>query len=255
MKRLAWLVVLTLLAVPVLAQDGGGDTGDFFNLDSLGNFANVGRDFDPLVEVRKSLAGSKVTPMDKTQEKALKKLYEKEVKLVAGPYEKRFDISLKAAMGALQTPARGRRGSNVRRQESAQVSEARRLSELLVDKMIAGLRIDQQGELRRYQSEQGRLAKWNVLTNSLAKAGTPLTSDQATEAEAILARESRLRALLIIQAKGEPYKNQVFQLEAQTTQRLIALLDPSQRLTYAAATAAPITRPQRGRPPAPRGSN
>src|SRR6478672_2334039 len=129
MKRLLLLIALIALTRPAPAQDSGGDTGDFYNLDSLGNFSNVQKDFDPLVEVRKELAGASVTAMDKTQEKVLKKIYDKEVKIVGQPYEKRFGVPLKSAMGALQTPARGRRGGNPRRPESTQVSEARRLSE------------------------------------------------------------------------------------------------------------------------------
>src|SRR5262247_3258377 len=129
MTRVLLLLALIALTRPALAQDGGADSGDFYNLDSLGDFSNTGRDFDPLVEIRKQLAPASVTPMDKTQEKALKKIYETEVKIVGKPYEKRFNVSLKSAMGALQTPARGRRGGNSRRPESIQVSEARRLSE------------------------------------------------------------------------------------------------------------------------------
>ena len=129
--------------------------------------------------------------------------------------------------------------------------EAPRLSTLLLDKMIAGLRIDQQGPLRRHQSEQARIAKLNTLTNSLAVAGTPLSPAQLTEVEVILARESRLRTLLIVEAKGAPYQSQVVQLEAQTAERLVALLDPPQRTAYAATTAgagAPRTprAPSRG---------
>ena len=256
MKRLFLLFALITLARPAPAQDGGGDTGGFYDLDSLGDFSNVGKDFDPLVEVRKQLAAASVAPMDKTQERALKKTYEKDVKIVGKPYEKRFGVPLKSAMGALQTPARGRRGGNSRRPDSTQVSEARRLSEQLVDKMIAGLRVDQQRTLRTYQSEQARLAKWNTLATSLVQAGTPLTPEQTTEAEAILARESRLRTLTIVQAKGEPYKNQIVQLEAQTKQRLVALLDPPQKTAYAAATAPPPANSNpRARPPVSRGSN
>src|SRR5262245_12273878 len=101
MKRLIWLIVLAQLVLPALAQDeGGGAGGDFYDLSSMGSFGNVGRDFDPMVEVRNQLARADVTPMDKKQEKELKKLYEREVKVVAKPFEKRFDVELKTAMGA-----------------------------------------------------------------------------------------------------------------------------------------------------------
>ena len=250
MKRWIWLIVLAQLAVPALAQDEGGD-GGLFDLSSLGNAANVAPEFDPVAEVRTMLARANVAPMGKKQESDLKKVYEKEVKVVAKTYETRFGVPLKEAMGALQTSARGRRGGNSRRPDSPLVVEARRLSTQLLDKMIAGLRIDQQGPLRRHQSEQTRTTKLNTLTSSLALAGTPLSPAQLTEVEAILARESRLRTLLIVEAKGAPYQSQVVQLEAQTAERLVALLDPPQRTAYAATTAgagAPRTQrvPSRG---------
>jgi hypothetical protein len=238
MKRWIWLIVLTQLVTPVLAQDEGTDGGgDFFDLGTS-SFGNVGRDFDPLAEVRNMLARANVAPMDKTQEKELKKIYDREVKVVGKPFEKRFGVSLKSEMGTLQTPERFRRGGASRRPESARTTEARRLAEQLLDRMIASLRVfDQQGPLRRYQSEQIRITKLNTLTDSMAQAGIPLTPQQLAEAEAILARESRLRTLTIVEARGDPQRSQVVQLEAQTTQRLVALLDPLQRTTYAAATS------------------
>ena len=251
MKRWMWLIVLTLLAVPALAQDEAGDAGeDFFDLGSFGNFENPGPEFDPLLEVRNLLVRANAAPMDKKQEKDLKKLYDKEVKVVAKPFEKRFGISLKSAMGAIQTSARGRRSGNSGRPASAQVAEARRLAEQLVDKVIAGLRIDQQGPLRRHQSEQVRIIKFNTLTSTMAQAGTPLMPEQVTEVEAILARESRLRTLLIVEAKGGPYRSQLVQLEAQTTQRLLALLDPSQKVAYT-ATISKVSSPRTLTPASP----
>jgi hypothetical protein len=264
MKRWIWLIVLTLLTWPALAQDeGGGGGGDFFDLGSMGDFGNVTPDFDPLVEVRNLLAQARVTPMDKQQEKDLKKVYDKEVKVVAKPYEKRFGLNLKTVMGSLQTSARGRRGGgggrggSPARQESTQVAEARRLAGVLVDKMIAGLRMDQQGPLRRHQSEQARIAKLNTLTNSMSTAGTPLTVDQLREVEAILARESRLRSLVIVEAKGGSYQSQIVNLEAQTKQRVVDVLDTPQKIAYAAATAPAAAQPARSpaRPPVRRGTN
>ena len=47
MKR--W-ILLILLATPALAQDEPGGAGDdFFNLESMGNFEDLGPEFDALV--------------------------------------------------------------------------------------------------------------------------------------------------------------------------------------------------------------
>ena len=257
MKRSIWLIVLILLAVPALpaaAQDDGGDSGgDLFDLSSLGNFGALPPEFDPILEVRTLLARANTAPMDKKQEKDLKKLYDKEVKVVARTYETRFGIPLKTAMGTLQVASRGRRGGNNARRETAQITEARRHMEQLLDKVIAGLKIEQQGSLRRYQSEQIRTTKLNTLVSSMATAGTPLTPAQLTEVNAILSRESRLRALMIVEAKGAPSKGQVVQLEAQTSERLVAVLDPPQRITYAETTSPP--NPPRAVPATPRRPN
>jgi hypothetical protein len=253
MKPFVWLLILTQLTLPVLAQDPSDADSDFFNLDSLGEFGPLAPEFEPLVEVRRLLASANVASIDKTQENDLKKVYDKEVKPLEKPYEKRFGVPLKTAMGALQRPARGRRGGNSGRPESAQVAETRRLAEQLVDKMIAALRVDQQGALRRFQSEQIRISKLNTLIGSMTQAETPLTPEQRKEIEALLARESRLRALIIVEAKGQPYRSQIVQLEAQTTQRVMTVLDPPQRIAYAATTAP--TGPTRNVPAGSRGRN
>ena len=260
MKRWILLVVLILLAVPALAQDAGGDSGsDLFDLSSLGNFGNLPPEFDPLLEVRNLLLRANAPPMDKKQEKDLKRVYDKEVKVLEKTFETRFGIPLKPAMGTLQAQASarggrgGRRGATPARRETPQIVEARRHMEQLLDKVIAVLRIEQQGPVRRYQSEQIRLTKLNALTNSMATAGTPLTPAQLTEVESILARESRLRALIIVEAKGASSRTEVTKLEAQTNERLVAVLDPPQRITYA-ETTTPVTAP-RAAPATPRRPN
>jgi hypothetical protein len=58
------------------------------------------------------------------------------------------------------------------------------------------------------------------------------------EVEALFARESRLRTLLIVEAKGEPHQMKVAALETQTTQRVVKLLDDNQK----AALVESLTR-------------
>jgi hypothetical protein len=239
MHRFSWLVALMLMAVPVLAQDddfgfSGGD--DLFADDSFGGFDSGGfetvREIDPLADVKNWLGRSKAAPMDKKQEKDLKKLYEKEVKAMAKDFEERFGVSLNSAMAQS-----GRSG--FRRGNSEQSAEVTRLSQHLVDKVIAALRIEQQAALRKYQSEQARSSKLNRIVLNMARVGTPMTAEQKPEIEALLARESRLRTLMIIEAKGESYQKQVALLEAQTIQRIVALLDSTQKAALVAAKTRP----------------
>ena len=102
------------------------------------------------------------------------------------------------------------------------------MSAQLVDKVIAGLRVDQQAILRRFQSEQLRTTKTTALARNLETAGFPLTTEQKQKSDDLFMRESRLRTLMIIEAKGEPYQSKTTPLEAQTTQRVAALLQQDQ---------------------------
>lgn len=262
MKLFSWpfSIVLTalVLATPVFGQDddggGGGAFGggfgnfgfesennndDSFSSEGFGN-QSAGPKFDPLADLRVWLVKASAPPLDKKQEKPLNKIYDKEVKAMAKSFEKEFGVSLESALAA-QNPSRGRRGGM--RVTAAQSAEARRLSDQLVNKIIAGLRLDQQAALRKYQSEELRVRRMELVMRSMDAAGLSLTPEQRVEVEALYARESRLRTLIIVEAKGGPHQTQVSRLETQTTQRVIALLDPTQKTTLAEARA------RRGGPP------
>ena len=248
MKRFVWLIAIILTVSPVFAQDdgdsgGGGAFGDLdsnndddsFTSDAFGSQGG-GPKIDPLVDLRSWLAKANAPPLDKKQEKPLKKLYEKEVKAMAKSFEKQFGISLESALAA-QTPTRGRRGANFTRPNPEVPAEIQRLSDRLMNKIIAALRLDQQGALRRYQSEELRVRRVDVLVKSMALAELPLTPEQKVEVEALYARESRLRTLIIVEAKGESYQARVSRLEAQTTQRVVVLLNQTQKTALAEVMA------------------
>lgn len=245
MKRFAWLILcMALLAIPSFAQDedgGGSDGDDFFSGDIFGAPADSAPRVDPLVDLRSWLARANAAPLEKKQEKPLNKLYEKEVKNMAKAFEKRFGVSLESAM-ASQTPARGRRGALSGRPNPEHAAEIRRMSDQLINKIIAGLRIDQQAALRKYQSEQLRVRRLSVMTKSMSSAGLLLTPAQTAQIEALYARESRLRTLIIVEAKGEPHQVKVAQLETQTTQRVVQLLDQTQKAALAEAIAKSSVR-------------
>jgi hypothetical protein len=263
MKRLALLLALTIFAIPAVAQDDGGGGGgggggesvsvsdDDFS-DDFGPQSSQGPKFDPLVDLRSWLAKASAPPLDKKQEKPLNKLYEKEVKAMEKSFEKQFGIPLATAMAAQNSQRGGRRGGGFARTSPEQSAEITRLSAQLVDKVIAGLRIDQQAALRKYQSEQLRVRRLNIITQSMALAGLPLTAEQKTQVEALYARESHLRTLLIVEAKGQPHQAKTGQLELQTSQRVVRLLNPNQR-TALSETMARL-RGQTATPAAPRGT-
>ncbi|HET9217422.1 MAG TPA: hypothetical protein VFR18_10605 [Terriglobia bacterium] len=233
MNRFAWIVLLLVVVTPAVAQDDGDeglfDVNDIFGDNSSGQ---IPPKVDPVVEVRNWLTRANAPVLEKKQESPLKKVYERELKALSKPFEKRFGVSLESAI-ALQAAARGRRGATVTRANAGYVNEVRRISEQLFDKTIAALRIDQQGALRRYQSEQLRVIRQNAMVATIASVGVTLTTEQRTQLEALYARESRLRTLIIVESKGEPHRNKVASLEAETNERVNGLLDESQKAALA----------------------
>ena len=103
-------------------------------------------------------------------------------------------------------------------------------------------RVDQQAVLRRFQSEELRTTKTTMLMRNLELAGVPLTAEQKEQTDALFRRESRLRTLMIIESKGEPYQTKTTPLEAQTTQRVSRLLGQDQLKVLLQTVAS--TRPR-----------
>jgi len=249
MKHANWFVLILLIAlttVPALAQDddgggagGGGLDGDSFN-DEGGGFSmgSSAPAVDPMVDLRSWLAKASAPPIEKKQEKSLKSIYDKQVKLMADSFEKKFGVSLQSALAA-QAPARGRRGGTARQANPAHSAEILRLSTLVMDKVIAGLRMDQQSALRKYQSEELRVKEVRLLKERMAAAGIILTEEQKSQVDEVYARKSRLRTLAIIEAKGAPYDRNIAILERQTTQRVVQLLDQSQKAVLSAGVSKP----------------
>jgi hypothetical protein len=244
MKQTIWFIIaLSFFVTPVIAQDDGTD-GDFDLQGLLGGEPSegpsaVGPRVDVLADLRRWLEKSGSAPLEKKQEKPLTKVYDREVKAMAKAFEKKFAVSLESAMAA-QAPARGRRGGRgaaFSRTSPEQTAEISRLSSQLSEKIIAALRIDQQAALRKYQSEQLRVRRLNALTRSMSLAGLPLTADQAKQVESLYARESYLRTLIIVEAKGQPYQGKTELLETQTIQRVVRLLNQTQRAALTVAMA------------------
>jgi hypothetical protein len=235
MKRLVFLMILALalVVVPAFGQDDGDNSStgggfeDLFGDDVGGGAARAKK--DPLLDLRALLLRAKAPPLEKKQEGPLTKIYEKEVKAMTKDFEKEFGISVEVAIAALN-PAFGRRGTTATSPQQA--AAIRRLQRQVLDRVIAGLRLDQQGILRRYQSDQIRISRLRTVIEGMVDARMPLTAAQKTQIEALFERESQLRALIIVEAKGQSYDFKVAQLETQTTQRVVSVLEPPQRTAH-----------------------
>src|SRR5437773_9626405 len=117
MKQIVWIILMILLAIPAFAQDDGEGGpeggGDFFGGEGLSTADRSTPKIDPLADLRNWLAKAGAPSLEKKQEKPLNKVYDNEVKAMSKTFEKRFGISLQAAIAA-QSPARGRRAAGSR---------------------------------------------------------------------------------------------------------------------------------------------
>ena len=240
MKRYVLLISIALLTHPAFAQDDGDgafDVNSIFGNDPLNSRIVEAPKVDPfLADVRNSLLTAKAPAIETKQEGSLKKAYEKEWKSQAKAFEKRYGVTLESAWAA-QTPARGRRGAGPARPNPARTAELQRISDQLKNRMIAALRVDQQSALRRYQSEELRASRLNAMIESMTTAGLQLTPAQKKEIESLYAHESRLRTLIIVEAKGAPYQIKVAQLELETAERVEKVLNETQKVALAEAKA------------------
>jgi len=240
MKRIIWFIFMILIAVPAFAQDdeggGGSDSGDFGDEGPATSIQSIPK-VDPLADLRNWLARASAPPIEKSQEKPLKSLYDRQVKEMAKSFKTQFGVSLDSAIAA-QSPARGRRGGAARPVDPAQSAEIARLSNQLSDRVIAALRMDQQAALRKYQSDQLRVKEVSLIKQKMKAAGITLTHEQESQIEAVYARKSRLRTLVIIDARGESYDKNITILNKQTTQRVVQVLSPTQIAVLSSANKA-----------------
>jgi len=238
MKNLIQFVLIILVAIPAFAQDEGGGGfdggGTSFSVNGFDSatFGDEGpgaaiqatAKADPLADLKVWLVRASASPIDKSQEKALKDLYKRQSKEMAQSFKSQFGMSLDSAIAA-QTAARRRRGGAENPEQAAAITK---LTNLLSDKIVAALRLDQQAALRNYQSEQLRAKEVALLQQKLKAAGIFLSPEQDSKVDAVYARKSRYRTLVIIGANGAPYDETMAILNKQTTQLIVQVLDPTQ---------------------------
>jgi len=232
----ACVLGIAMVVVPAFAGSPAGFPDDDDAFDNLsfnedgfvanegsGDFAASQPAFDVLEELNRLVKVSDAPPLDKNQKKLLKSLYGKEHKEASKAFKNRFRVSLDSASS--------RPGS------AAMSSEVSRVNRELMDILLAALRVDQQAAIRRYESEQLRSSRLARFRARMIDAEVSLTTEQEPQIEALFDRESRLRTLIIIEAKGPTYRDQVLQLEAQTKQKIFDVLNETQRDTLTAFAA------------------
>src|SRR5258708_2223134 len=103
MKRIIWFIFIILVAVPAFAQDdeggGGSDSGDFGDEGPIAAIQSAPK-VDPMTDLRSWLAKASAPPIEKSQEKALKSLYDRHIKEMSQSFKAQFGVSLDSAIAA-----------------------------------------------------------------------------------------------------------------------------------------------------------
>jgi len=243
MKRILLLFIILILgSVPVFSaeQDDDASSGDFSGGNTAEMFSS-GPKSDPLIEIRNWLGRSGAPPLEKNQQKLLRKVYDDEVKALAKPFEKQFGVSLQAALKT--QPAQSGRRTGGGRANRELTAEVHRISSHLSDKLFAALPMEQQLPVRKFQSEMVRQRRVDRFKQTTEASGLSLTEQQESDIDAIFARESYLRTQAIIQANGESYEKSLSFVASQTEKRIALVLDPSQPNALSAENA-PAGSPQ-----------
>jgi hypothetical protein len=271
MKRLVLLLTLSLLAVPVFAQDGGGGDGGFGGLFGMGD-APRGNNTPPpdrLVQLRKILADAN-TPLTKDQENSLSKMLESDIKKYTNELEKKYPEEVAQARAAAAAGGRGGGGGRngggappegfqgrggrggapgaegARGQfggrggrgpglppNSPLLGEMNRINAELQDKVTASLKPEQQAAFKKYQNDQIRKAGgFGALRLSLLEAGAPLTPDQETQIQALYSDEAQQRQQLMRESMGQPDKAKLDALTNGTMLKIVKVLNADQKKLF-----------------------
>ncbi len=236
MKRLIGLLVLTLMATPLLAQEGGGD-GGFGGLFGMGD-APRGTNAPPpdrLVQLRKILLDAK-TPLSSDQEKNLSSMLEKDIKQYTTELEKKYPEEVAQARAAsAQGGGRGGRGGggggrSGMASNSPLAAEMTRINTELEAKVNGALKPEQQAALKTYRAEAVKKAGgFPAFKIMMQDAGTPLTPDQETQIHAFYDEQDQKRRQLMQDSQGQPDPAKLAAINAEIGPKLLKVLNADQK--------------------------
>jgi hypothetical protein len=236
MKKLFWLIIVLMAAMPLFAQDDGGGGGGGAFAGGGGNqvFTRIDA-VNPLEPVKAFLLSKVNISLSADQEKVLRPQVEASFQqlrdLAAAQQGQR-----QGTQGGGERRGRGGRGAAADPNSLAALSSGpaaeqfKKINDDLMAKITAALKPDQQAAFKKYlNSELKKNGGFDALKVNMEEAGAPLTADQEQQIQAFYKDDEQQRAQLQRESQGRPDPAKLADLEKTTMGKVVKLLTPAQR--------------------------
>ena len=241
MKRLIWVLIVLVFAMPALAQDEGGGGGLPSSLFGGGDFgSNRGEQPKPMDAVKKFFAQAKVT-ISGDQEKAMKPVVEAAFKQVQDTVERLApQPGAEGGRGGFRGQGGERQGGGEPGQRRGRggagpnnpqlTAELQKINNEVLPKIVAILKPDQQVIFKKWQNDEikkgGGFAALKVM---MEEAGAPLDATQEPQIRSLYVEDAQQHAQLQRQGQGTADPAKIAELERTTLAKVVRLLTPDQR--------------------------
>jgi hypothetical protein len=234
MKKIFWLLIGLLLAIPAFAQDDGGGGGGGALAGGGGNqvFTRIDA-VNPMEPVKAFLQAKAGITLSADQEKTMRPQVE-------ASFQQIRDLA------ATVTPQRGgqaqeggRRGNRGRGadpnslaalQSGPAAEQMKKINDDLMAKIVNGLTPDQQAAFKKYlNGELKKAGGFGALKVTMEEAGAPLTAEQEPQIQGFYSDDAQQRAQLNRESQGKPDPAKLAEIDRATMGKVVKVLTAAQR--------------------------
>lgn len=251
MKKILFVLAVSLIAIPTFAQDDGGGGGGAF-AGGGGNqvFTRIDA-VNPMEPVKAFLQSKANITLSADQEKALRPQVE-------AAFQQIRDLSDRAAAqrgggqggerraGGGGGERRGGRGrgadpnSLAALQGGPAADELKKINDDLMSKITAALKPEQQTAFKKYlNGEIKKQGGFGALKVTMEEAGAPLTAEQEPQIQGFYTDDAQLRAQLRRESQGNPDPAKLADIDKVTMGKVAKVLTAAQRKALLDSRAKP----------------
>ncbi len=250
MKKILFVLAVSLIAIPTFAQDDGGGGGGAF-AGGGGNqvFTRIDA-VNPMEPVKAFLQSKANITLSADQEKGLRPQVE-------AAFQQIRDLSERAAAqrGGGQGGERRAGGGGERRggrgrgadpnslaalQGGPAADELKKINDDLMSKITAALNPEQQAAFKKYlNGEIKKQGGFGALKVTMEEAGAPLTAEQEPQIQGFYTDDAQLRAQLRRESQGNPDPAKLADIDKVTMGKVVKVLTAAQRKALLDSRAKP----------------
>ena len=250
MKKILFVLAVSLIAIPTFAQDDGGGGGGAF-AGGGGNqvFTRIDA-VNPMEPVKAFLQSKANITLSADQEKGLRPQVE-------AAFQQIRDLSERAAAqrGGGQGGERRAGGGGERRggrgrgadpnslaalQGGPTADELKKINDDLMGKITAALNPEQQAAFKKYlNGEIKKQGGFGALKVTMEEAGAPLTAEQEPQIQGFYTDDAQLRAQLRRESQGNPDPAKLADIDKVTMGKVVKVLTAAQRKALLDSRAKP----------------